>query len=169
MTSALVAIAKFSETMLWVVGTLLVADIAAMIIVVVRSGTVDKEEGSVVSGRRPLTGSSLNAMGGEFVAGRYVSKEKVLVSRSSFISDESLVDGSATQSQRLIVRGIKVVFLLLWLLLVFGGLSLLPEEPALAVIFVVVPSVFFYRAAAMMRRGRQDALRKLGKKVAATR
>jgi hypothetical protein len=83
-----------------------------------------------------------------------------------FISDESLLDGSATESQRLIVRGIRVLFVLFWLLLVFSGLSLLPEEPALAVIFVVVPSVFFSRAAAMMRRGRREALRKLDKKTA---
>lgn len=166
MTSALVAIAKFSETMLWVVGAVFVADIAAMIVVVLRSGTANKEEGRVVSGRRPLFGNSLNAMGGDFVGARYVSKEKVLVSRSLFISDESLLDGSATESQRLIVRGIRVLFVLFWLLLVFSGLSLLPEEPALAVIFVVVPSVFFSRAAAMMRRGRREALRKLDKKTA---
>jgi hypothetical protein len=171
-TSMLVAIAKFSETMLWVVGALLVADFAAMMAVFFRSGTVDKEEGCVVSGRGPLTEHTLNPRAGDVdfaVGGKYVGKEKILVSRSSFISDESLVDGSATKSQRLVVRGIKILFLLFWLLFVFGGFSLLPEEPALALFLVLIPSVFFYRARAMMRKGRQDALRKLGKNVTATR
>jgi hypothetical protein len=43
--SLLVTIAKFRETMLWVVGALFVVDLAALIIVAVRSGTVDQEEG----------------------------------------------------------------------------------------------------------------------------
>ena len=48
MNSLLVTIAKFSETMLWVVGPLFLADLVALMIVVFRSGTIDQEEGSVV-------------------------------------------------------------------------------------------------------------------------
>jgi hypothetical protein len=46
MDSLLVTIAKFSETMLWVVGPLFLAVLAALIIVAVRSGTVNQEEGA---------------------------------------------------------------------------------------------------------------------------
>jgi hypothetical protein len=99
-TSVLIAIAKFSGTMLSVVGAFFIANLAAMIIAVVRSGTQDKEEKCAASGQGPLTGDNLNGMGSDvdFVArGRYVGKQKILVSRSSYISDESLVDGTADE------------------------------------------------------------------------
>src|ERR1700675_1447856 len=105
--------------MLWVVGALFVADVTALIMFVVRSGTVDPEEGSVVNKQRPLSGSDRNAIGDEVtVAAQGRAKERVFLSRSSFISDESLVDGTATKSQRLVVRGIKLALLLFWLLFV---------------------------------------------------
>jgi hypothetical protein len=156
--------------MLWVVGAFFVANFAALMIVVVRRGTVDQEEGCVVNEQGPIIGDNLNAMGGHaVVAGRYLAKEKVLLNRSSFISDDSLVDGTATQNQRLIVHGIKLAFLLFWLLFVFGVLSTLPSNPVAVLLMILIMSIIFFKAAAMMRKGRQDALRKLGKKVAATR
>src|ERR1700693_3074282 len=86
--------------MLSVVGAFFIANLAVMIIAVVRSGTQDKEEKCAASGQGPLTGDNLNGMGSDvdFVArGRYVGKQKILVSRSSYISDESLVDGTADE------------------------------------------------------------------------
>jgi hypothetical protein len=44
MTSFLMSVAKFSETMLWIGGTLFVADFTVLMIAVVRSGKVDQEE-----------------------------------------------------------------------------------------------------------------------------
>jgi hypothetical protein len=48
-----------------------------------------------------VTGDNLNGMGSDvdFVArGRYVGKQKILVSRSPYISDESLVDDCRKRS-----------------------------------------------------------------------
>jgi hypothetical protein len=67
------------------------------------------------------------------------------------------------------VQGIKLFFFLFWLLFVFIGLSLLPSEPVAGAIFVIGPTVFFARAAFMMRKGRQDALRKLRNNVGGAR
>ena len=168
MNSLLVAIAKFSETMLWVVGFLLAVNLSAMVILVLRHGVVDEEEGTVLNERGRLTGNGLNAPGIHVpIVGAYVVKEKILLSRSEFISDKSLVDGTATKSERLLVYCIKLFFFLLWLLFVFIGLNLLPSQPASAAFFVSVPSIFFFKAALMMHKGRLDALRKLGKRAVA--
>jgi hypothetical protein len=165
--SLIVTIAKFSETMLWVVGALFVADFAALMIVVVRSGKVDQEEGCVVNEQVPLSGNDRNAMGGDVaVAGTGQAKKRVFLSRSSFISDESLVDGTATKNQRLLVHGIKLAFLLFWLLFVFGVLSVLPSNPVAALLVIIIVSIIFFRAAAMIQKGRTDALRKLKREVA---
>ena len=143
MNSLLIRVANFSGTMLWVTGFLLAANLVALMIVVVRRGKVDNDEGYVLKEQGPLTGNALNEMGGVVHvvggAGKYVAKEKILVSRSEFISDESLVDGTATKSERLKVQGIKLFFVLFWLLFVFIGLSLLPSEP-------VAGGDFYHRA-----------------------
>jgi len=173
MNSLLTRVANFSETMLWVTGFLLAANLVALMIVVVRRGKIDNDVGCVLNEQGPLTGNALNEIGrGVYVlgsGGKYVAKEKILVSRSEFISDESLVDGTATKSERLMVQGIRLFFVLFWLLFVFIGLSLLPSEPVAGVIFVIGPTIFFAKAALMMRKGRQDALRKLGNNVGGAR
>ena len=179
MNLTLVTIAKFSETMLWVVGFLLAANLVAMIIVVVRTGKVDEDEGCVVKEQGALTGNPQLATGGNanvLGAGKYmggnvnvlgagmnVVKEKILVDRSEFISDESLVDGTATKSQRLLVHCIQLFFFLFWLLFVFIGLSRVPSQPIEGAFFVIVPTIGFSMAAVGMHRGRTEALRKLKK------
>lgn len=167
MNSLLTRVANFSETMLWVTGFLLAANLVALMIVVVRRGKINNGEGRVLNEQGPLTGNALNEMcGGIHVVGgggRYVAKEKILVRRSGFISDESLVDGTATKSERLMVQGIRLFFVLFWLLFVFIGLSLLSSEPVVGAIFVIAPTISFAKAALMMRKGRQDALRKLSR------
>jgi hypothetical protein len=167
LNSLLGTVAKFSETMLWVVGPLFLADLAALIIIVLRSGTVDQDEGCVVDEQGPLSQADRNAMGGDVTfAGTGQTKKRVFVSRSSFISDESLVDGSATKSQRFIVHGIKLAFLLFWLVVVFGMLSVLPSNP-IAVLFVItIMSIILFQTATLVRKGRADALRKLKEETA---
>jgi hypothetical protein len=65
-------------------------------------------------------------------------------------------------TRRLMVQGIKLFFFLFWLLFVFIGVSLLPSEPVAGVVSVIGSTIFFAKAAWMMHKGRQDALRKLG-------
>jgi hypothetical protein len=157
----LVTIAKFSETMLWVVGFLFVADFAAIVVIVVRTGKVDQDEGQVVTEQ----GSGGNVLG----AGRYVAKEKILVSRSEYITDASLVDGTATKTERLLVHCAQIAFFLFWLLFVFIGLRLLPSNPIQGAFFVIVPTIGFSKAGVGMYRGRTEALRQLKKRKAASR
>jgi hypothetical protein len=164
--SLLMSVAKFSETMLWIVGTLFVADFAALMIAVVRSGKVDQEEGRVVSEQMPLSGNVRNEMGGDVtVAGTGRAKKRIFLSRPAFISDESLVDGTATKYQRLIVHGIKLALFLFWLLFIFGILTVLPSNPIAGLAGIAMFSIIFFKAAALMHKGRADALRKQKAKV----
>jgi hypothetical protein len=64
MNSLLVTVANFSGTMLWLVSFLLAANFVAMIIVVVRSGKVDGDEGCVVKEQGALTADAINRTGG---------------------------------------------------------------------------------------------------------
>lgn len=165
----LAAIAKFSVRMLWVVGFLFVADFGAIILIVLRTGKVDQDEGCVVTKQGTVTGNALNRTGSgvNFLGvSKYWGKEKILVHRSEFISDKSLVDGTATKSQRLLVHCAQLAFVLFWLLFVFIGLSLGPAQPIQGAFFVIVPSIGFSMAAVGMYKGRTDALRKLQGKVA---
>lgn len=146
MTSLLMSVAKFSETMLWIVGTLFVADFAALMIAVVRSGMVDQEEGRVVSEQMPLSGNVRNEVGSDVaVAGTGRAKNRIFLSRSAFISDESLVDRTATKYQRLIVHGIKLALFLFCLLVVFGILTVLPSNPIAGLAVIAIFSIFSSR------------------------
>jgi len=163
----LVSIAKFSQTILWVVGFLMVADLASITLIILRIGKVDPEEGHLVTERGSGSGGALNRVG-SLGGGRYVLKEKVLVSRSGYISDKSLVDGTATKSERLLVHCAQLLFFLFWLLFVLIGLSLLPAQPIEGAYFITLPTIGFFWAAVGMHRGRVEALRKLKMKRDAT-
>jgi len=121
----------------------------------------------VVTNQGTMTGNALNQTGGVNSLGvsKYWGKEKILVDRSEFISDESLVDGTATKSQRLLVHCAQLAFVLFWLLFVFIGLSLVPAQPIQGAFFIIVPSIGFSMAAVGMYKGHRDALRKLQGRV----
>jgi hypothetical protein len=157
----LVTIATFSQKMLWVVASLMAADLVSITLIILRIGKVDPEEGHVITERGSGSGGALNPVGGSIGGGRYVLKEKVFVSRSGYISDESLVDGTATKSERRLVHCAQLLFFLFWLLFVFIGLSLLPAQPIEGAYFLILPTIGFSMAARGMHRGRVEALRKL--------
>jgi hypothetical protein len=155
----LVAIAKFSGTMVWLVGGLMAADMIAMIVYALRFGSKHSEADDFLKQGSPFI---------PYNQGKYWVKQKVLGTRSLFVSDESLVDGTATKGQRLLVKGIHLFFFLFWLLSMFLALSLLSSNPVSAVAWIIIPTCGFLMAATTMRKGRQDALRKLKKKGAPT-
>lgn len=166
--SLLVTLANCSKTAVWVFGSLLAADLAALCVYVHRSGNADEEEGHVVTDGGPLAGPSV-AGDDVLVGGKYAAKQKVLASRSLFVSDMALVDGSATKNQRLLVRGIQLAFLLFWLTFVFGALTLLASDPAFALTVTVIMSCGLYCGVTAIRRGRANALRELAEERAAAR
>ncbi len=161
MNLTLVTIATFSQKMLWVVGFLLVADLVSLFLIALRIGKVDPAEGQVITERGSGSGGALNPLVGSGGGGRYVLKEKVFLSRSGYITAESLVDGTATKSERLFVHCFGLLSVLFWLLFVFIGLNLLPTEPIGGTFFVVFPTIVFFRLAVGIHRDRVEILRKL--------
>lgn len=167
MDSLLVSMATFSEIAMYVFILLFVVDLLTMCIYVMRSGRADPEEGKVITEDRALTANDSISVGGSGVSGgRYWGKRKVFASRSLFITDISLVDGTATKAQRFLVRGIKLGAILFWLAWVFGGLAVLPSQPVLGIGVIVVLTFAFIQSVRMVRKGRADALRKLQERQA---
>jgi hypothetical protein len=100
----LIKVANFSESAVWVVGSLFVLEFVAVFYFVYRAGKPCKEEGRVVT-------EQMRGRSGRLIGWRYWSKRRVLASRSMYISEMSLVDGTATKAERLIAHGIKLAFL----------------------------------------------------------
>jgi len=165
--SLLLTVATYGEIAMYVVILLFAIDLLALSIYASRSGKIEPEESQLVTENRPLTAGDSAAMGGSGVpGGRYRGKHKVLASRSLFVSDMSLVDGTATKAQRRLVRGMKLAAIFFWLAWVFGELMLLPSQPILAAIFIMLLTYGFMMAVKSVRKGRADSLRKLQERQA---
>ena len=162
MDSLLVTVATFSEMAAYVFALLFVVDLLAMGIYVSRIGKVEPEEGQVVTENRPRRASDSIELGGTgALGGRYWGKHKVFFSRSAYISDLSLVDGTATKAQRRLVRAIQLAAVLFWLMFACGALTLLPSQPALALFFAIFITGWFLFGVRLVLKGRAEALRKL--------
>jgi hypothetical protein len=132
-----------------------------MMIYVARSGTIGPEEGHVVTENRALKSGDV-AMGGTSApGGRYWGKHKVFLSRSTYITDMSLVDGTATSAQRRLAHGIELGMVLFGLAWMFLGLSLLPSQPVGGLLFVAFSTYWLFFWIRSPMKGRADALRKL--------
>lgn len=167
MDSLLLAVSTFSEVAMYVVILLFVIDVLALCIYASRIGRIGAAEGQVVTENRPLTASDSAAMGGSGApGGKYWGKHKVLASRSMFVSDMSLVDGTATKAQRRVVHGMKLAAILFWLAWVCGGLTLLPSQPIVGAILIILLTYGFVMAVKSVRKGRADSLRKLQQRQA---
>jgi hypothetical protein len=165
----LVEIAKFSGIMVWLVGGLMAADMIAMIVYALRFSSKHSEADDFLKQGSPfIPYNQAPGQGPILLARKYWVKQKVLRTRSLFVSDKSLVDGTATTGQRLLVKGIQLFFFLFWLLSIFLALSLLSSNLVSAVAWIIIPTIGFFIAATNMHKGRQNALRKLKKKGAPT-
>jgi hypothetical protein len=155
-------VANFGETAVWVVGVLFFLEFVAVFICLYRTGAADEEEGRTVTERMRVSGSSFSS--NSPLAARYLSRSKVFVSRSGYISEMSLVDGTATIAERLIARGIKLAFFLFWLTCVFGILALLPSDPGIALTLLLIWSFAWCCGINLIRKSRADALRRLAER-----
>lgn len=138
-------------------GTVLVADLAAMIVYTLRHGQSDHLQGKVITENRPLSAMSLRIpppMGW--------SKRKMLGSKSGYVTMDSLVDGSATFAERMMVVGIITAMVSFFLVFVGVGL-LLTKDLLIFVLFPVIPGIWLYN---ILRHVWQDYQR-VKKKVAA--
>jgi hypothetical protein len=119
-------------------------DLVAMSAYVLRSGRKGDSERKTVIGDRVPGSMSSSAPG--------VSKEKILLERNSFVSMESLADGSASRSDRLMVAGI-VIFLVCFFLVFLGWGLFAMKDFAVAILFPIIPGIVVFR---MLRQGWRD-------------
>jgi hypothetical protein len=125
----------------------LLADLAVMIVYVIRRGKPDSPRGKAVTEHRPLSGISLRTPP---LMGR--STRQTIRSKSAFVTMESLVDGTATFPERMMVVGI--VLLCVSFVFIFVGVGLLLMRRLLIfVLFPVIPGLWLY---GMLRDVRQD-------------
>jgi hypothetical protein len=141
--------------------TVLVADLAAMIVYTIRRGQSDNLAGKVVTENRPLGSVSL---GYPPLTGR--SKLKILASKGGYIAMESLVDGTATFGERMMVLGIITVFISFFLIWVGLGLILMKNLLILALV-PVLPGLWVYYNLCDDWRYYQEAKKKVAARVRA--
>ena len=122
--------------MLGIVISVMVVDMVLMVIYTIRHGRSDGKRRTVETNDEPI--SPPMWMKGRIGRwhGRY--KRRILVSRSGFISNESLADGTATFGERLMVVGI-ITFLFCFFLVFLGmGLLMMEDNPIVLLIPVAV-------------------------------
>lgn len=124
--------------------TVLVLDLAAMITYTIRNGSKEKEANQSVGPKDSVLLDNPRRRSGteQIVARKYRSKTKILGQASGFITDDSLIDGTATFGQRMMVRGIRLWFACLWLIMVSAGMSAVSRN-ILGIWLIVGPTVWF--------------------------
>ena len=112
----------------------LLAAIGYLVLYAIRYGEPDEEEGKTVTDHRPIMPTFVSGL--RFT--KSISKRSVQLSRSGEITDDSLVDGTATLGQRIVVLCIITMFVCIFLL--FLGLSLwaLKDNPLAAIMPIPV-------------------------------
>jgi hypothetical protein len=133
------AAAKTGWVILIVAVSAPVADLVAMIIYTLRHGESDGLAGKVINENRPLA----MLFGSHLFMGR--SKLKILGSKNSYVT-ESLLDGTATNGQRMMVRGIIALYVSFFLVFVGVGLMLMKSLMVL-VLVPIIPGFFVYNVA----------------------
>jgi hypothetical protein len=132
------AASRIGRGVLIVAVAVLAADLAAMIAYTLRRGHSDRPKNEVITENRPLSAVSLRSPP---LVGW--SKRKMLGGKSSFVTMRSLVDGSATFGERMMVLGIVTLFVSFFLVWVGAGLMLMKSVLILALI-PVLPGLWVY-------------------------
>jgi len=122
--------------LLGIVVSVMVVDMALMVIYTIRHGQPDGRSGTVETDDEPISPPMwMKGKVGRW-HGRY--KRRILASRSGFVSNESLADGTATLGERLMVVGI-ITFLFCFFLVFLGmGLLMMEDNPLVLVMPVAV-------------------------------
>jgi hypothetical protein len=115
----------------------LASDVVVMTLYTIRFGQSENLKGKVITEDRPLNIS----LGSPPLTGR--SKVKVLGSTSALVGMESLAEGTATFSQRMMRCGILTAFISFFFIFVGWGLMLMKSLPIL-VLIPILPGLFVY-------------------------
>jgi 1,4-dihydroxy-2-naphthoate octaprenyltransferase len=118
--------------------TMLVADIAVMVVYTIRHGQSDDQAGKVVTDDSVI--GSLDRTPG-------ISKRKILGSKSGFVTMESLVEGTATRGERMMALGISTAMVSFFLIFVGAGLMLM-KDALIFILFPIGPGIILYNFAA---------------------
>jgi len=125
------AAARVGPRVAIVAAVVLITDLAALAVYGIRQGKTDPSEGAIVDdGPLPMD------LG--IPIGR--SKRKILVSKSQFVSVESLVTGTATPGERAMVAGIFILYVSFFSIFLGGGLMLM-KGFVLAIFAPVIPGI----------------------------
>jgi hypothetical protein len=162
MRSFLDLLVKVGIRMAIAVGVLFVSDLVFMVVYTLRKGESDKSEGKTVVINESMTADRRGTLGTnrQILASQYRTKEKVIASRSDFISDDALAAGTATIGQRTMVYAIKLFFLLFGLIFVSLGLI---EIKTLGILFILFGNIWFFQIVRTWRRGAKEAKERLAK------
>jgi hypothetical protein len=164
MRSFLDLLVKVGIRMLVAVGILLVADLLALSIYTIRKGKSDESEGKTLVTDEFVTADGKGTLGTtrQIVAARYRTKKKILVNRNDFISADSLAAGTATTDQRMMAYGIKLLFVLFWLVFVSWGMM---EIKTIGVVLIILPSIWFSKNVRLWRQGEKEAKQRIAKNM----
>lgn len=165
MQSLLDTIAHLGGRLLVAAVTVLVFDLAAMITYTIRNGSRDEDANESAGPRNSiLLDNPRKRIGTEWmVARKYRSKTKILGQASGFITDDSLIDGTATLGQRMMVHGIKLWFACMWLILVSAGMSIVSRN-ILGIWLIVAPTVWFAMVVRLWHNDYQAAKKRVQKR-----
>jgi hypothetical protein len=165
MRSFLDLLVKVGIRMAVAVGVLFVSDLVFMVVYTLRKGESDKSEGKTVVINESMTADRRGTLGTnrQILASQYRTKEKVIASRSDFISDDALAAGTATIGQRTMVSAIKLFFLLFGLIFVSLGLI---EIKTIGILFILFGNIWFFQIVRTWRRGAKEAKQRLAKNMA---
>jgi hypothetical protein len=164
MRSFLDLLVKVGIRMLVAVGILLVADLLALSIYTIRKGESDESEGKALVTDESVTADGKGTLGTtrQIVAARYRTKKKILANRNAFISDDSLAAGTATTGQRMMTYGIKLLFVLFWLVFVSWGMM---EIKTIGTVLIILPSIWFFKNVRLWRQGEKEAKERIAKNM----
>jgi hypothetical protein len=106
---------------------LMVAIFVALAVMLAHSRAPDADGGHVVSDDKPYQQPTYFTGVGKMV---FRTKRKILFSRTGFVSVESIVNGTATTQERLIVLGITAAFFCMSLVMIGVGLMFMKNDPS---------------------------------------
>ena len=140
---------------------LMLSAIGFLAVYAFRYGTPDEDEGRTVTDRT-------SAMMPVFVDGlssvRKASRRKVVYGREGEITDDSLVDGTATPGQRMVVVCIITMFVSLFLLFLGVSLWWMKDNP-IVVFFPFVMAAWLGNFLRIVWRDRQKARRRVARRA----
>ncbi len=131
----------------------MVLTIAGMTAYTILRGRATGRRGRVITDYVPVLPSDRLRPRGRIAA---VRRSKILLEKQTEITDESLVDGSATLGERLMVIGIITFMTCFFLLFVGIGLCLLKDNP-IGLFFPLIAGFWFFKSMLAMREGRRSA------------